>query len=123
LGYINLSPDTAGARHESVHSVLDNAGVNTKTYGQILDAMPAGLGRTMRDMFNSSNRAGSADEELPAYMTEYAAHGKSQIAGVTPELRDLYLDTADQVIGKNHGQKAVNTFQRLRTPVQVITNQ
>lgn len=111
-GTILLSPDAASARHESAHSVLQNAGVSGDTYSKVLDDLGP-VGRRMRDSFNQSNRAGDAIHELPAYMVEYANKGKTPLLGIAPDDRDAYLQQLQQELKTKHGSKVANTFRRL----------
>jgi hypothetical protein len=82
-------------RHELIHNAIDQSNISDQTLARLAKYDPNG--QKLSKLFADSPAAGHVGNELPAYMLEYHP---GEIAGVTPSLRQGYIDALYKRLGQ-----------------------
>lgn len=114
-GLIRVSPtpndpaDTHDTiRHESIHSLLDHAGVDGQDLVDLTDNSPAG--QRLMLPYLQAGRKGISGIELPAYVRS----GNKYLPGSDPKDRDTYRkEIADYLRTVKKNPKAADTYLKL----------
>lgn len=101
---------TATVRHETIHSLLDQAGVSDADYVNLLHSNP-NRGDLARS-FLMGNRGGDIPQELPAYLGQYH---DTEMPGVNPAHRQGYLDQLAKMLLQK--DPSGNTLQKYKSLV------